>query len=381
MELKNNRVLSIDVLRGISLFGILVVNMLSFHSPYLYVNSPFELSKSSMDDGIIAIIDIFFQASFYPLFSFLFGYSLLLLKNSCDKKGISFVPVALRRLTFLLMIGIIHAFFIWHGDILINYAVLAFLFLLFISLDGRKLFYIGTSLLLVPNILLTLLFSVMNETAPETIFQTDDLKIEEVTNNYKSGSFIDVTTQRFEDWYYVNNVGNSIFFLISIFPMFLLGAAFYKLQFFQKSFISKLKGWGIFFGMIGLLIKCGPFMFGQRLDLEFAQDALGGPILSLSYIFLITYFCEKFNDNKIWRYLQQIGKMSISNYLLQSVVATFIFYGYGLGFYGEITVTQGTMLAIFIYSIQMIVSNHWLKKHTYGPVEKLWRDITYKKFL
>src|SRR5690606_13353900 len=98
-------------------------------------------------------------------------------------------------------------------------------------------------------------------------------------------------------------------------------------------------------------------------------------------IFLITYFCEKFNDNKIWRYLQQIGKMSISNYLLQSVVATFIFYGYGLGFYGEITVTQGTMLAIFIYSIQMIVSNHWLKKHTYGPVEKLWRDITYKKFL
>jgi uncharacterized protein len=134
---ESNRILSLDRMRGFAMLGIFLVNMLSFHSPLLYID-PLKWWKDPLDQGFYVSIDIFVQASFYPLFSMLFGYGLVLLRERAQLKGISFIPIALRRLSLLLVIGLIHAFFIWHGDILFNYAFLGLIFLLFIRLSGRS---------------------------------------------------------------------------------------------------------------------------------------------------------------------------------------------------------------------------------------------------
>jgi len=370
----------IDVLRGISIFGILMVNMLSFHSPILYVD-PLEFAQTKWDVKTYQMIDIFFQASFYPLFSFLFGYSLFLMKRSVDRKGLPFLSIATRRFVFLLIIGIVHAFFIWHGDILINYSILAFLLLAMIQLLGRTLLKIGLSLLLIPNILITLLLFTAEETLPTGEYDRGFRhKAEEVSEIYKNGSYWEVTIQRFQDWTFVNNVDNILYFIISIFPMFILGAAFYQLSTFDPKYRSQWKKGIFILGAIGVVIKSSPYILGHRLAIEYAQDMIGGPILSLFYIFSIYYLCSQFPLSKIWTYFQKVGKMSMTNYLFQSIVLTFIFYGYGLGFYGEVSIFQGTILAILIFSIQLLMSHRWLQKFEIGPVEWLWRGITYKKF-
>jgi len=375
------RSLPIDVLRGISIFGILMVNMLSFHSPILYVD-PLEFTNTELDLKTYQMIDIFFQASFYPLFSFLFGFSLFLLKRSIDRRGLPFHSIATRRFVFLFIIGIVHAFFIWHGDILINYSILAFLLLAMVQLSGRTLLKIGISLLIIPNVLITLLLFAAEETLPtEGYNQGFNHKAEEVTEIYKNGSYWEVTIQRFQDWSFVNNVDSILYFIISIFPMFILGAAFYKFSTLDSIYRPQWIKVMVILGVIGVVIKSSPYILGHRLDVEYAQDMIGGPILSLFYIFSIYYLCSQFPLNKIWTYLQNVGKMSITNYLFQSVVLTFIFYGYGLGFYGEISIFHGTILAILVFILQILMSHLWLQKYDTGPVEWLWRGITYKKFL
>ena len=147
----HNRIVSLDMMRGFAILGIFLVNMLSFHSPLLYIE-PLEWWKEPLDQGVYMFIDIFIQASFYPLFSMLFGYGLVMLWEKTQKKGLSFHPIALRRLFFLLIVGLAHAILVWHGDILFNYALLGFIFLLFIKLSGKKMLVLGSIFYLLPNL-------------------------------------------------------------------------------------------------------------------------------------------------------------------------------------------------------------------------------------
>lgn len=110
----NERIHSIDVMRGFAILGIFLTNMLAFHSPMLYLN-PYIWWSSKVDQNIYNFIDFFVQASFYPLFALLFGFGLMIIKRRSIDKGISFTPIAIRRLSLLLVIGCFHAFFIWQS--------------------------------------------------------------------------------------------------------------------------------------------------------------------------------------------------------------------------------------------------------------------------
>ena len=171
-----NRIVSLDMIRGVAILGIFLVNMLSFHSPFLYID-PLEWWQEPVDRGIYIFIDIFVQASFYPLFSILFGYGLILLWERTVQKGLHFYPIIIRRLSLLLIVGLAHAFLIWHGDILFNYALLGFIFLLFNRLSGKGMLIMGSILYLIPNLLLfgLLLLMVMMMTDSGT-----DLSVAEI---------------------------------------------------------------------------------------------------------------------------------------------------------------------------------------------------------
>lgn len=378
---EKNRIISLDMMRGFAILGIFLVNMLSFHSPLLYID-PFSRWEGEADNAIYIGIDVLAQGSFYPLFSFLFGYGLVLMYESNVRKGVSFYPIALRRLLMLLVIGVIHALFIWHGDILINYALLGILFLLFLKLSGRGLLISGILIWLLPNLLLTLLFIVAALLVPgEEISIYDPHLAKQSVEVYQQGSYIDIFKQRFEDWYAVNNPLNSVFMLFSIFPFFLIGGGLAKLKWLER--VREIKrplqiGFILLF-ITGLLLKISPYVIGKGITWEYIQDSFGGPILAFAYVLGIALWAEGSPTNRFLKLLAPVGKTSMSNYLLQSIVSTFIFYSYGLGLYNQVSVLTGTILVFTIYGIQILLSSYWLKNHPYGPIEWLWRGVTYNK--
>lgn len=376
-----NRIVSIDRMRGFSLLGIFLVNMISFHSPYFHID-PETWWEGSLNIGAYRFIDLFVQASFYPLFAMLFGYGLVILRERTIQKGLNFKPLALRRLSILLVFGIIHAFLIWEGDILITYAVTGFVFLFFISWSARKLLIGGLVVYIIPNVLLLGLLALAMLTEPGEPFSMYNKEAaEEALAVYQSGSFAEVTGQRIQEWNANNGVVGLLYYTITILPLFMIGAGAAKLELFQNVDLNrkKLAMAAIILGLIGLLIKAIPYLIGRTLVTDYGQDAFGGVLLAMSYALIIALLSENRSFDRLFAPLEAAGRLSISNYLFQSVISTMIFYSYGLGYYGEISIFAGTILALGIYSFQLALSLWWIKRFYYGPVEWLWRSGTYMK--
>ncbi|WP_203364172.1 DUF418 domain-containing protein [Bacillus sp. REN10] len=373
------RIQLLDSLRGLALLGIFLVNMIAFHSPYLYYN-PFEWWDAAQDFQNYRWIDIFVQASFYPLFAMMFGFGVAMQRESAMNRGMSYTLIGVRRFSFLLFIGVIHAFFIWSGDILMNYAMLGFLLLLFLHLSGKVLVFIGSLLLFIPNVFLGVLMLLMAKTDPTgVVLWTDIMGVNESMAAYGSGSFMEVSVQRLQDWLAVNGPDSVFFQLISIFPHLLIGAGAQKLKVFARW--SDESRWAIMtflsFFVTGAVLKSLPYVAEPNLAYVFIQDSIGGPLLAISYAALIIIFGKWKYCKLIGRPFAAVGRMSLTNYLLQSVISTLIFYPYGLAFYGQITLTTGVWLVLAIFALQVVLSELWLSKFKRGPVEHLWRKVTY----
>ncbi|WP_083632266.1 DUF418 domain-containing protein [Domibacillus antri] len=380
---ETTRIISIDVLRGLSLFGIFLVNMLSFHSPYFYYN-PYEWWKTSQDLTAFSWIDIFIQASFYPLFAMMFGFGVAMQYEKAKQQGRSFAWTGIRRLTFLVLLGLVHAFFIWPGDILFNYAVCGFVLLLFLRFSGRLLLIFGTALLFLPAAFISLLLILAAQMdANNAIHWTDIASVSQSIAAYGSGTYAEITTQRINDWLNVNMVDGSFFFqLISILPFLLIGAGAFKLNMVGRWAAQPKKTAVLFlvFFIAGLLLKWVPHILdSSNVAYSYIQDAVGGPILAVSYAAFIVLLCSFEQPQKLLKPFAAAGKMSLTNYLTQSIIGTLIFYHYGLAYYGQVTVLTGIWLCVTIFSIQVIASNLWLGRFKRGPFEALWRTITYGK--
>lgn len=373
------RIVSIDVIRGFALLGIYLINMLSFHSPFLHID-PLTWWDSKIDRYFYKFIDIFAQASFYPMFSMLFGYGLIILRERSLNKGLSFPKIAVRRLGTLLVIGIIHAYLIWDGDILILYAVIGLLSLIFLRMSGKKLILTGILLYTISNLLLSLLTFLIVMMNPEEPFSIADLpKAEVAIEVYQNGTFAEITEQRIREWYEVYNLYSLPIMMFTFLPYFFFGAGVAKLGFLadvpknRRTLTMTL----VILFPLGLLLKCLPYILNHNYATDYVQDTFGGVMLAISYACAIALAMEKETVRKFLLYLAPVGKLSMSNYLLQSVITTFIFYHYGLGLYGKFSVAGGTILAIVIFIFQIILSHFWLRHFYYGPVEWLWRSVTY----
>jgi uncharacterized protein len=377
----SGRIVSIDRMRGFSLLGIFLVNMISFHSPYFYID-PETWWEGNINLFTYRFIDVLIQASFYPLFAMLFGYGLVILRERILDKGLKFTPLAVRRLSLLLLIGCIHAFFIWEGDILITYAVCGFAFLLFLGWSAKRLMIAGLAIYIVPNLLLVLMLGAASAVDGGAEFSMyDGQAAEQAINVYQTGSFAEVTEQRMTEWYKNNNLMGLFFYLITILPLFMFGAGAAKMRLFEKVHRNKkkIRTYAAALSILGLLIKSIPYLYRRTLMTDYAQDIFGGAMLAMAYALIIALLSEHRKMDRILYPLEAAGRLSISNYLFQSFFSTMIFYSYGLGYYGDVSIFAGTMLALAIYASQLAVSSWWVKRFYYGPVEWLWRSGTYLK--
>lgn len=390
------RIQVVDVLRGFALFGILFAHLSNEFSAGMLPQRVYETMMSAPANTVMVVIsNIFVQGKFYTIFSFLFGLSFALQLGSAQEKGGHFLSRYAWRLLILGVIGMIHHIH-WRGDILTIYVILGFVMLLFRNLSNKSLLII--SLLLVMNLpaRITNMYETITANPVPDKVQTDEKTKQQETKaeNYydliKKGSYVRNLQENFvafADKMEFQIESGRIYMTLGF---FLMGLYTGRKKIFEHLAANKTLFRKIFkhtgFTTLGLIaLACGLFLTPLMKDNPYANVIgsfifdTGSTSLTLFYIAGVTLL---FTRNKWVRglsYLAPVGKMALTSYLVQTAFGLLIFQGYTLNLFAEIGVAAATALTLPIFLLQIFFSKWWLAKYQYGPIEWLWRSLTYLK--
>lgn len=395
------RIELLDALRGFAIFGILMVNMPLFFSPVTTMLSGYTGSENTLDLASQLIIKFFFEGKFYVLFSMLFGYGFWMFINRTNNNGRSIIPTFRLRLLFLLIFGIAHIVLLWAGDVLLGYALMGFILLLFRRVSDRGLIRWAITLALIPSFFMALmwLFAFLASLHPESkeawdvAIRENAVNMQAIIDNaarvYSEGSFTEIVITRVNE--YLTMLPGFLFFYPVVLAMFITGTLAAR-----KGIISnfrehlplfrKMLAWGLITGVILNALYAyaytqaplnEPGMWGFLVNF---CHTTGGVAFSLAYVSFIALLSAEGNLKGFRNALAPVGRMALTNYLLHSIVCTTIFLPYGLGLFGKISISQGILLTIAIFLIQIPFSKLWLKHFYFGPFEWLWRSLTYRKW-
>ncbi|WP_096438975.1 DUF418 domain-containing protein [Alteribacter populi] len=374
------RLSHLDSLRGFALFGILLVNSLYFqYGMFGFKN--FEPVFGATESGTTSMIQLFFEGSFYPLFSMLFGFGAVLIWQRLQERGQSFGGLYFRRMLILIFLGIIHTYFIWDGDILLSYGICGLFLLLFIKRKPKTIlaWVLGLAIFLV-------LPSLMPDDGSADDMTFTNIKEQEISA-LSEGSYLDVVVHRltadpFQDVEFgiIYTITMSFVMGLQIIMLFLLGAYLAKKGWIHRPEESKkpLLIMTLVFGTIGLITKAGD-VFTNQYQLEYFSMILGGPMLTLGYIGAFMLLFQAGILEKLFRGFGYVGRMALTNYLSQSIIMTTLYYGYGFGLFGEVGIPIGVLIVLGVFILQIFISRWWLKHFQYGPVEWFWRVGTYMR--
>ncbi|CAM4053106.1 hypothetical protein BAMA_00240 [Bacillus manliponensis] len=376
----NQRVEAIDAVRGFALFGILLVNMVFFQFG-TSANEKITFIFAA-DKGANWFINFFGSGNFVSLFSFLFGMSIIMLQGSVLKKEQRFFPIYTRRIILLLIFGYLHTTLIWIGDILFSYALMGILLSVFINRKPKTL--------LIWFFILLALKMFMAYPQGSTADQFEDFipYIEKTQHVHETGSYIDhvifrVTEDPFQyiDIPFSGPLAIVVIFatmLLSMAPIFLLGMyVARKGWLFQiEEHLSLIKKTWLITTLFSLTIKIIAQLTDQPI-ITMLEDGLTPITMALFYATSIILLVHAKKAPRLFQHMANMGKMSVTNYLMQSIIATTIFYAYGFGLFGELGISVGIVLTLVIYAAQLFASTYWLQKFQIGPFEYIWRLGTY----
>lgn len=378
-----NRVEALDLLRGVALLGIFIANMLLFHSPYLYID-PYTWFSTPSDVTTYKWINIFVEASFYPIFAMLFGYGLNMQYEKAIENKTSFAPVMARRLGILLGFGLLHAIFIWSGDVLFTYALMGFIMIAFVRIPKKWVLPIAAIIYIIPSGIMVAATYFLGKLSSNANLEgyADIHQIELSISAYAHGTFAEIMSFRFFEWLLMGLVSTLTGFFI-VLPLILIGAGLSKWKVMERA--SEMKGRIAVVTVValtaGIWMKSAPYWGQPGMATKLLQQLFGGPIVAAGYVGLILLLFQIPLFRKISRPISKAGRMSLTTYITQSIVATLIFYGYGFGMYGKVDLATGTWIAVGVFAIQVIFAELWLMKFKMGPLEWLWRKGTYGKNL
>lgn len=387
-----HRLVSLDILRGLALLGILMMNIIAFAYPHAIYSNPFAmgpLSASELAQWVVS--DIFFAEKFYTLFSVLFGAGIVLMAEQYADKTLA-RRLHYRRMFWLLLIGLLHGFVLWWGDILVTYALAGMLVYRCRNWSIRRLFTV--SLLL--QVLMMLVFILF-------YWGWDFMSAEE--QQLTRDSFWPTQAQLAEEiaaysgaWWErsIVLVGATFEFLSEFLPVLLLricglmmaGMALYKsgillarrsISFYRtQALVGVIVGTLICSVSSWLIIHNG-YELPQAVSVYRLPNYWGALITAWGYLCLIMWLVKYRDDNsrvaRLTNRLAAVGRLALSNYLLQTLICTFIFYGWGLGLFAEFNRLELVVIVFGIWMIQLLLSEWWLRHFSKGPMESLWRAL------
>lgn len=400
---ERDRLVGIDVARGFALLGILIVNVEFFALPFGEA-----MGTSPPAKGLALALwwmeKTLFEGKFYPLFSLLFGIGLVLQRGSVVAAGARFVPLYLRRVAVLAAIGLLHAFGLWYGDILFFYSAAALLLLAAVQLARRFVLPLGIACLAIALFLgvVTAPFQVAGDVDP-TSWREVEIRDEPLRSLLESGVFVgpeDPTWMAAEARVYREGPWQSVVVLramtwgmfalamllgggFDILACFLIGAALYDRGAFgpeARPLRVRLLRMGALVGLPLSLLSTAALAWGDGvLGAMLWQGTLilAGPLLALGYLAAWTLLADSGAARPLVAALAAAGRMALTNYLCQSLVMTFLFYHWGLGWFGTVARADRVGLALLVFIAQVLLSVAWMRRFRFGPAEWLWRTLTY----
>lgn len=386
------RIHSLDLLRGFAVLGILIMNITSFSQVSMaYMNPTIGAGLEGYNKYFHAFNYIFADTRFMSIFSILFGAGVILFTQRIEAKGKKAFGLHYKRLFWLLLFGFVHAYLIWHGDILVAYAICGGLVYFFRKSSARKLFVFSAIFFLIPIGFNALTYYGMPSEQLENIYSFFNPSTQEIAKQTEAmlGSYADQVPLRVKEAIMLQTLA----FMIEIFwrtmSMMLLGMLLYK-----TGILSAEKSHSFFLKMMAIGFVVGLIFSGFGLYHSYALQWKGayvmniganykfvsGVSMALGYIGLLMWFYKKGIGKPLQSRLQSAGRMAFTNYIGMSVICGFIFYGHGLGLFGSLDRLQQFLVVIAIWVLILAVSPLVLKTYRFGPLEWLWRKLTYLSF-
>ena len=389
---QTDRITSLDVLRGFALLGILMVNIQSFgliDAKYLNPTAMGELE--GMSYGSWWITFVFFDSKFMAIFSLLFGASIVLMwqRNSqADRKS---AWLHYRRMFWLLLFGLTHAHLLWFGDILFLYSICGMTVYWLCGLKPRWLIPLGLSFVAVASgisILIGFSLPYWDEPQMTEMIASWSPTLNQVEENLAiyRGNWLEQLTHRSLNALFMETFLLIIWGFWRAGGLMLIGMGFFKLGIFNAERSNRFYLIGAMFGLLfglGIIITGIGKLETANWSFEYSYffgtqfNYWGSLFICFAYVCIVMLFCRNGWLKWLQKSLAATGQLALTNYLLQTMVCTTLFYGHGFGWYGYLSRSQLVGFVLVFWVLQMIGSPLWLKKFRFGPFEWLWRSLSY----
>ena len=389
------RIAALDVLRGFAVLGILAMNVQSYSMiTAAYFNPTANEKGAGIGFAVWLFTHVFFDTKFMSIFSTLFGAGMALMSERAAARNASATGVHYRRQFWLLVLGLAHAHLIWYGDILVPYALCGFILYSLRNLKPRKLLIAGFAMTAVTPLIFLFTAWSMQYWPPEVGdamqqgWAPATAAAEAETAAYRSG-WLGQMAQRIPA---AIALETSVFLLVFLWRsggLMLVGMGLYKLGVLSAKRSSEFYRRMAFAGFgLGMPIVIAGVVYNTNHDFAFEHSQFQGQTFNyvgslgvfLGYVALVMLAVQKGWLPGLQRRLTAAGRMAFTNYISQSVICTLIFYGHGLGLYERVDRLGQLAIVVAIWVLQLLWSPWWLARFRFGPLEWLWRSLTYMKF-
>lgn len=371
--ISKSRIEVVDALRGFALLGVLFANIPYGGEPPI---------TGIFDESLTFLMDLLISKKFITIFSILFGFGFYIQMSRAEKSGVNFKSYFLKRMVLLFLIGTIHCFLIWDGDIIMSYAFGGVFLLLIRNWSIKKLVILA----IIFNVLLTGIVFIGNSALEWQVYDYDyALASEWLTTN----SYLEYLKINFITAPWVNFLNDMPITLVYTFGNMLIGVILGKLDFFRlPARLKKLTNRFIILGFsVGIICS---YFFHQVMTGEIELDipllwvpfviAAGMVLQALGYIALFVHLYQKGFFKKMLQWFKYVGKTALSNYIFQSVFYLVVFFHCTNMFqlFGKLSYAETLMIALLFFIFQSVISYLWLKRRDQGPLEYLWKKMSYK---
>lgn len=379
---REERIGSLDILRGIALFGILLINITAFALSIAAAENPFYAGELAPADFTAWWFNHYFvEWRAISTFSILFGAGMILSTQKKDALGFPVAGHFYRRYGILAAIGFLHAYFVWFGDILLPYAICSAIVFLMRRFSPRVLLAVGLASVFLSLSVFSLLYCFDGAEFTEHRWLSD----EELT--------AEIATVRgpWPGWF-LRNAFLAAAMQFGALPLglggfcaglMLIGMSLQKTGFFTGDWKSQSYLVGMVIGiLLGVLMTLPTTQVRQLSHAELPylhvlKGKLAPPIMSFGYLCLVLLLLQSSIPKKALAVFAPAGRMALTLYLMQSVVCGFIFSGYGLGLFETMGRASLWIFSLLFFALQVAFAHWWFKSHRFGPLEWAWRRLSY----
>ncbi len=392
IETERNQAL--DILRGFAVLGILIMNIQSFAMPgAAYLNPTAYGNPEGINKWVWVISHVLADQKFMTIFSILYGAGIVLVTSRAEEKTGKSAGLYYKRTFWLLIIGLIHAHLIWYGDILVAYALCALVFFPLRKMRPSRQLGLGIFLFSIHSLIYLFFGSTIQYWPPESIAEMADFwapGIESIQHEMAmvTGTFSQQIQHNSSS---AIELETAVFLLLMfwrISGLMLIGMSLYNRGFLlaHKTVAHYRKTALIVFPVGFALVIFGVIKnFAADWDLTYSMflgsqfNYWGSLLISIGYISLIMLLAKSSVFSSLKDRLAAVGQMALTNYISQSIIGALLFFGIGFSLFGQVERWMQVVIVLAVWTLQLIWSKPWLNSYRFGPLEWVWRSLTYGK--